>query len=519
MQTECLMRGPLSTTLGVEARFLHLWGAGSQTEAVERAMNPPELLLSDLVTGPRKFDFAFSAPSASQKGHDPDHSIPQGLLEGARELSAKRVQEELFKLRVRILNLSPYADGARRTREEVLRQSFVSTHTILQVQEGQFISLLDPPEGLRAFASGCSNQGTWPVLVGEPGQTDLMLSAPIILYDYPRIAPESPGDLFDATEIDEVLTLRILTMTDQEKQEMSTVDERAKEVLHRTEALDRERRLQLHGALREIKQVPFRSGDRVRLRPRGRADVFDLVLEGKIATIASVEQDYEDRIFLTVIVDDDPGNDLGVQGKPGHRFFFRIDEVEPIDRPLAQTFSQGAEGRGTDPRILIAGIGNIFLGDDAFGVEVIQRMAGRRFPEGVQVSDFGIRGFDLAYALQDGYDAVILVDSYQHGNQPGSLCVIEPDLNQREKAAELEMTLETHGMDPLRVFRWVQATGGRLPLLRLVGCEPALFGPEEGQLGLSEPVQGAVDQAVKIIESLVADIRNPKSETSTNVEI
>lgn len=156
-------------------------------------------------------------------------------------------------------------------------------------------------------------------------------------------------------------------------------------------------------------------------------------------------------------------------------------------------------------KILIAGIGNIFLGDDAFGVEVVGRLRARTWPAGVTIIDFGIRGLDLAYALQDGYDAVILVDSYAHGSTPGSLCVVEPSLDVTRDGEP--SALDTHAMDPLKVLDWVHATAGRLPLLRLIGCEPATFGPEEGQLGLSEAVAAAVEPALELIESVVAEIR------------
>src|SRR5208282_417095 len=120
-----------------------------------------------------------------------------------------------------------------------LRQALVSTHTILGVRQGEFVSLLDPPEDCREAVAACGNVGTWPVLVGEEGQRDTLLSSPIILYDYPQLAPESPGDFFDGTEIDEMLTLRIMTMTDEEKVAMAAVDERAAALLARTEALAR----------------------------------------------------------------------------------------------------------------------------------------------------------------------------------------------------------------------------------------------------------------------------------------
>ncbi len=187
-----------------------------------------------------------------------------------------------------------------------------------------------------------------------------MLSSPIILYDYPQIAPESPGDLFDATEIDEILTLRILTLTDDEKRADGRLDEPRPALLERTEALRAEQLMGLHGTFRGLRPssrretsimdqlgpdygttgplervrvagVEYRVGDRVRLWPLGRADIMDLALKGKTAVIAAIEQDYEDRIHLAVTVDDDPGRDLGVMGKPGHRFFFRPEEVEPLD--------------------------------------------------------------------------------------------------------------------------------------------------------------------------------------------
>jgi hydrogenase maturation protease len=128
------------------------------------------------------------------------------------------------------------------------------------VRGGAFVSLLDPPEPWGEAAAGCRNVGTWPVLVGEEGQTDLMLSSPIILYDYPQVAPESPGDLFDGTEIDEILTLRILTLTDEEKRTMAAVDERAQALLARTEGLGGEQLLRLHGAVRGLRPLPGEQG-------------------------------------------------------------------------------------------------------------------------------------------------------------------------------------------------------------------------------------------------------------------
>ena len=153
------------------------------------------------------------------------------------------------------------------------------------------------------------------------------------------------------------------------------------------------------------------------------------------------------------------------------------------------------------PSILVAGIGNIFLGDDAFGVEVVRRLARRELPEQVRVVDFGIRGLDLTYALLDGYEAVILVDTVPRSGAPGTLYVLEPA---RGEAAE-GVLIEAHSMDPVKVLRLAEAMGGRVERLLLIGCEPTPIGDEEDMReGLSAPVRASVDEAVRLIESLVA---------------
>ena len=156
------------------------------------------------------------------------------------------------------------------------------------------------------------------------------------------------------------------------------------------------------------------------------------------------------------------------------------------------------------PSVLIAGVGNIFLGDDAFGVEVVERLAQRRFPEGVRVVDFGIRGLDLAYALLDGYDAVVLVDAMPRGGQPGTLYVIEPDLTQAASPSTEVPMMETHNLDPARVLQLVASLGGEVRRLVVVGCEPqAVDCDSDTVLEMSEPMRAAVDEAVSLVESLV----------------
>jgi hydrogenase maturation protease len=243
--------------------------------------------------------------------------------------------------------------------------------------------------------------------------------------------------------------------------------------------------------------VEVRKGDRVRLHPGKGGDIFDMALAGQIAVIEAIEQDYEGKLHLAVVVDDDPGKDLGLLRQPGHRFFFTPEEVEPFEATQSE---QNAE----HPRILVAGIGNIFLGDDAFGVEVIQRLSKLEFPEGVCVRDFGIRGYDLGYALLDGYDLTILVDACPRGDAAGTLYVIEVDGKERDGSP---ITFDAHTMNPVSVIRMARSMGPVSKRIVLVGCEPAVLDGEQGCMALSEPVAAVVDSAVELIQKLVAEAR------------
>jgi len=149
-------------------------------------------------------------------------------------------------------------------------------------------------------------------------------------------------------------------------------------------------------------------------------------------------------------------------------------------------------------RTLVAGVGNIFLGDDGFGVEVVRRMAGEMFPDGVKVADFGIRGVHLAYELLEGYKTTILVDATQRGGAPGTVYVIEPDL----ESIPAGVVMDAHSLDPATVFGMLSALGGKAEDVLVVGCEPATV--DDG-IGLSEPVEQAVDEAVRIVRELVAE--------------
>ncbi len=170
-------------------------------------------------------------------------------------------------------------------------------------------------------------------------------------------------------------------------------------------------------------------------------------------------------------------------------------------------------------RILVAGIGNIFLGDDAFGVEVAQALMRRPLPEEVSVVDFGIRGYDLAYALMDGYDATILVDAMARGEPPGTIFLIEPDPVEPGAAGE-PPAIDAHSMNPLQVLRLVRALGGDAPRnLYLVACEPAVLGSETGEIALSSVVSAAVPSAIGMIEMLIGDLLGKSGEERSRTAI
>src|SRR6201994_3539721 len=248
-----------------------------------------------------------------------------------------------------------------------------------------------------------------------------------------------------------------------------------------------------------ISDVELRVGDRVRLLPRQGGDILDIALKGQIATIESIQQDYEGKSHFGVVLDDDAGRDLGLLRQPGHRFFFDTSDVQPLSKEEPRQHSSVPK-----PRVLVAGIGNIFLGDDGFGVEVARRLLTRPRPDAVRIVDFGIRGLDLAYALQDGYENTILVDAFPHGQTPGTVSIVQPDLN--ELSASAGDFVQPHAMHPMNVLRMAAALNGPLKGIVLVGCEPADLGGDEGHMGLSQVVEAALDEAVNRIEVLVNEI-------------
>jgi hypothetical protein len=232
------------------------------------------------------------------------------------------------RLQVRVDNETK---AAPETREAALPHALVAMHLLLAVENGAFVSMVDPPEWAREAVEACDSKGLWPVLAGPPDRRDVMLAAPIILYDHVRIAPESPGELFDGTEIDEILTLRTLALTDEEKAAARATDPRAADLLDRVEALDAEALGRLHGRIEEVVVGgrPVRAGDRVRLRPGvRRADAQDMFLTGRAAVVEAVLQDLEDNPYLAVTLTDDPGAEL--HRSHGRYRYFAPDEVEPL---------------------------------------------------------------------------------------------------------------------------------------------------------------------------------------------
>jgi hydrogenase maturation protease len=236
-------------------------------------------------------------------------------------------------------------------------------------------------------------------------------------------------------------------------------------------------------------------GSKVVLRPGPGGDVLDRAVAGRTAVVDGIHQELDGAIQLSVLVDDDPGRDLGERRQPGHRFFFTPEEVEPLA-------GQPAPGR----RILVAGIGNIFMADDAFGVEVARRLGERELPSGVVVGDFGIRGMDLMYALGEGYDAAVFVDAMPRGEPAGTLTVLEPSLGEDDGG---QAALNAHGMDPVKVLALARQVGPVPERVLVVGCEPAvrMTGDEDEVVGeISAPVRAAIDPAVALVESVIEEL-------------
>jgi hypothetical protein len=391
-QTECLLEPEEATTVRVLVRFLHVQAktvevvdveAGTFHEADTLPVDGSELVPWDeaaeqevAVEAPlaRLLDGELATPLERPGGRrvEPVNSAAGRLVGrtvrrrwpvlGSVKLSAERLEGPygLVRLRLVLENATAWNDpGADRS--VALRHSLVAAHSLIGIDQGVFLSLLDPPEWAKPAAEACQNLHTWPVLIGDEGRRAAMLSSPIILYDHPTIAPESPGDLFDATEIDEILTLRTMALTEEEKREARATDERAAAIIDRVDNMPPELLERLHGAVRYLKGVEgteeeepelvpwwdpgadrtvspetdgvvvagvtLARGSRVRLRPGQRADAQDMFLAGRLATVEAVFLDVDGNRHLAVTLDEDPAADL--QRWHGRFLYFSPDEVEP----------------------------------------------------------------------------------------------------------------------------------------------------------------------------------------------
>jgi hypothetical protein len=349
--------------LEVEGRQLVSWDEGVEHELDHPGINITELLAAEralLIEMPAGRQVEFIRDAGGEiKGRIIRDRLPiRGLIRVAGEPMGS-----LIKIRIRVENLSPWPRDEKAERARALRHALVAAHTLLAVRDGTFVSLLDPPEWARQAVASCVNLHTWPVLVGEEGERDVMLSSPIILYDYPQVAAESPGEMFDATEIDEILALRTMTLTDDEKKEARATDRRAAAIIDRVDTLPAEILERLHGAVRYLREstakaegepenppwwdpgadrsvspesdsiqidgVAVAKGCRVRLRPGPRrSDAQDIFLQGRVATVEAVFSDVEDKQYLAVTLVDDPAADLN--RCHGRYLYFYPDEIEPL---------------------------------------------------------------------------------------------------------------------------------------------------------------------------------------------
>ncbi len=403
LQTECLIDSGKAPVLHLRIRFLQLQARiveevddaqalmfkpvdkiaidGKEfltwEEAIEREVEHNEIDIQQLLSSARELSFDIpggrDVEILGDSGGQSRARIvrERWAIHGRIRLAAETVGG-LIKIYVGIENITEWPNGSGENRSLALRQSLIATHSILSLNDGAFLSLIDPPERAREAAACCVNLHAWPVLIGEKGRPDTLLSAPIILYDYPQVAPESPGDFFDLTEIDELLTLRTMTLTDDEKREIRGTDPRAAAVLDRADGLPDEILAQLHGSVRYFRDatnhepgaeliqssnpdldaavspetdhvwvdgIAVSKGSSVVLRPGCRpADVQDMFFRDRTAIVEAVFSDLEGKKYLAVTLLDDPAADL--QRSQKRFLYFYPDEIAPLDVEAATARSQ-----------------------------------------------------------------------------------------------------------------------------------------------------------------------------------
>ncbi|HEX8759103.1 MAG TPA: hypothetical protein VF734_03810 [Pseudonocardiaceae bacterium] len=371
--SECLLEPGIDPVLHIRLRFLqlqHRSGADGPVpefdEAVEHEIDS-ELPVSELLDTERVV--AVTVPGGTETTDGVTRQ--RWPLEGEVRLSARRLEGPygLLQLTIEVVNTAQWADPEA-GRHLALRHSLIAAHTVLAVTDGEFISLIDPPQWAKPAVEACRNERTWPVMIGDAGRRDVILVSPIILYDYPTIAPESPGDLFDGTEIDEILTLRTMTLTDEEKAEARATDDRVRKLMDRVDSMPPEMLDKLHGAIRYLGETPgtrkepdsietlttpgtpwwdpaadasvdpdtdsvviagveIAKGSRVVLNPGfRRTDAQDMFLAGRTATVAAVLRDVDGNTHVAVTIDDDPGAEISALH--GRFRYFAPEELAPL---------------------------------------------------------------------------------------------------------------------------------------------------------------------------------------------
>lgn len=373
-RTELLLEPGVDPVLHLRLRFLQLQhrsgGDGPVPEfdeAVEREFDSV-VQVSELLEADRAIPVSVPGGSETEEGV----TRQRWPLEGELRVSTRQIEGPygILHITIEVVNTASWSDSEA-DRQVVLRHSLIAAHTVIAVTDGEFISLLDPPEWAKPATKTCRNEHIWPVMVGDEGRRDVILSSPIILYDYPTIAPESPGELFDGLEIDEILTLRTMTLTDEEKAEARATDEKTRKLLDRVDSMPSEMLEKLHGAIRYLGESPKTSsrepdpietittpgtpwwdpgadasvdpetdsvviagvavakGSRVRLNPgTKRTDAQDMFLHGRTATVAAVLLDVDGDTHVAVTLDDDPGADIAIAH--GRFRYFSPDELTPL---------------------------------------------------------------------------------------------------------------------------------------------------------------------------------------------
>ncbi|MGQ0840919.1 hypothetical protein [Actinokineospora sp.] len=383
-RTECLVEPGSHATLHVRLRFLQVQSrtvevsgaavpsvtvAGTEytswDEAVEREVDAV-LRFADLLAGDNLVPFTVDS------GEDAEELTPttrivrrRAQLDGVLTVRADSLDGPYGGVRLRV-DVANTSTAVPADRTEALRGALIAAHSLLAVSPGRFLSMVEPPEWAQFAVAACRNERVWPILVGDPGD-EVVLSSPIILYDHPSIAPESAGNLFDGLEIDEILTLRTMALTDEEKREARATDEKAREIVDRVDNMPPELLERLHGTIRYLKaatgereevditarpDVPWwdpgadtsvspgtdhvivagvavAKGSRVVLRPGSRrSDAQDMFLAGRTALVAAVLSDVDNQLYVAVTLEDDPAADLQIAH--GRFRYFSPDEIEPL---------------------------------------------------------------------------------------------------------------------------------------------------------------------------------------------